>query len=225
LKKDRQAQFPGGVVLSEFWVLSFHFMMLGISLAVPVGPIKLEMIKRGLTGGFWPSWLVGLGAASADFIFMLTIFLGLSPFLQHTIVQITMLFAGIIMLSYLGISTIKMAWSQKRLLSVKKEKPEQKPYWTGFILALMNPFNFLFWFGIYGGTLQSISSDFEWWINACLSLFIIAGIILWNINVAFTVHFFRTLVNDTTVRVMTGLAGAGLLGFACHLFFQLLKVI
>lgn len=200
-------------------------MMLGISLAVPVGPIKLEMIKRGLSGGFWPSWLVGLGAVSADFIFMLIIFLGLSPFLQSTFVQITMLVVGIIMLMFLGISTIRTAWSQQRILSVKQEKPEHKPYWTGFILALMNPFNFLFWFGIYGGTLQNMPSDTEWRVNAYLSLFIIAGIILWNINVAFTVHFFRTLINDITVRVMTALAGAGLLGFGCHLFIQLLRSI
>ncbi|WP_077362098.1 LysE family transporter [Fictibacillus arsenicus] len=211
--------------MSEFWVLSFHFMMLGISLAVPVGPIKLEMIKRGLSGGFWPSWLVGLGAASADFIFMLIIFLGLSPFLQNTFVQTTMLVIGIIMLMVLGISTIRTAWLQQRFLAGNEEKPEQKPYWTGFLLALMNPFNFLFWFGIYGGTLQNIPSDTEWWVNAYLSLFIIVGIILWNINVAFTVHFFRTLINEITVRVMTGLAGAGLLGFACHLFIQLLKSI
>ncbi|OOE13136.1 hypothetical protein UN64_09600 [Fictibacillus arsenicus] len=200
-------------------------MMLGISLAVPVGPIKLEMIKRGLSGGFWPSWLVGLGAASADFIFMLIIFLGLSPFLQNTFVQTTMLVIGIIMLMVLGISTIRTAWLQQRFLAGNEEKPEQKPYWTGFLLALMNPFNFLFWFGIYGGTLQNIPSDTEWWVNAYLSLFIIVGIILWNINVAFTVHFFRTLINEITVRVMTGLAGAGLLGFACHLFIQLLKSI
>jgi threonine/homoserine/homoserine lactone efflux protein len=211
--------------LSEFWILSFHFIMLGISLAVPVGPIKLEMIKRGLSGGFWPSWLVGLGAVSADFIFMLIIFLGLSPFLQNTFVQTTMLVIGIIMLTVLGISTIRTAWLQQRFLAENEEKPEQKPYWTGFLLALMNPFNFLFWFGIYGGTLQNIPSDTEWWVNAYLSMFIIAGIILWNINVAFTVHFFRSLISDTSVRVMTGLAGAGLLGFACHLFIQLLNSI
>ncbi|WP_226537244.1 LysE family transporter [Fictibacillus halophilus] len=209
--------------MSEFWVLSFQFMMLGISLAVPVGPIKLEMIKRGLSGGFWPSWLVGLGAVSADFIFMLIIFLGLSPFLQNNFVQIAMLVTGIIMLMFLGISTIRKAWSEKRLHSMNEEKPEHKPYWTGFVLALMNPFNFLFWFGIYGGTLQNIPIGSAWWVNALLSLFIIAGIILWNINVAFTLHFFRTFINDITIRVMTGLAGAGLLGFACHLFIQLFK--
>lgn len=211
--------------MSEFWILSLHFMMLGISLAVPIGPIKIEMIKRGLAGGFWPSWQVGLGAVSADFIFMLIIFLGLSPFLHHIFIQFTMLFAGMIMLTYLGISTIKKAWLQKDFLSIMKENTDQKPYWTGFILALMNPFNFLFWFGIYGGTLQNVPVEFEWWLMGFLSLFIIAGIVLWNINVAFTVHFFRTLINDTTVRVMTGLAGAGLLGFAFHLFIKFLNSI
>ncbi|MCM3719255.1 LysE family transporter [Fictibacillus phosphorivorans] len=210
--------------MSEFWLLSLHFMMLGISLAIPVGPIKLEMIKRGLSGGFWPSWLVGLGAVSADFIFMLIVFLGLSPFLQNHFVQIVMLVVGIIMLIVLGISTIKTAWSEKTMLILNEETPSQQPYWTGFTIALMNPINFLFWLGIYGGTLQDMPTN-ELWIQALLSLMIIAGIILWNINVAFAVHFFRLLINDRSIRVLTGLAGAGLLVFAYHLLVQLVKQI
>lgn len=209
--------------MGDIWVICIHFMMLGISLAVPVGPIKLEMIKRGLTGGFWSSWLVGLGAVSADFIMMFTIFLGLSPFLQNNMVQIGMLIAGTIILSYLGTSTIIESFSKKNILLLNENKLRQHPFWTGFILALMNPFNFVFWFGVYGGTLQSIPPQFSRWITAGLSLFIIAGIILWNINIAFTVHYFRTLINEKVIRWMTGLAGAGLLGFACHLFLKLLK--
>jgi threonine/homoserine/homoserine lactone efflux protein len=212
----------GGMRLGEFWVLSIHFMMLGISLAVPVGPINLEMIKRGLLGGFWPSWFVGLGAVNIDFLYMFTIFLGLSPFLQNSLVQTGMLSAGILMLSYLGVTSIKEALFSKKLYQTNNSEPTIQPYWTGFLLALMNPFNFVFWFGIYGVALQSIPLHFNMWKSAGLSLFIIVGIIIWNVNIAFTVHFFRTLINETVLKWLTVLAGACLLGFAYRLFLKLL---
>jgi threonine/homoserine/homoserine lactone efflux protein len=210
--------------LNEFLQVSVHFIVLGISLAAPVGPIKLEMIKRGLNSGFWPSWLVGLGAATADLIFMFSIFLGLAPFLQVDWVQKTMMLIGISMLIFLGISTFKGALKQQKQLVFVESKLDQAPYWTGFLLALMNPYNFVFWFGVYGGALQSVSVYYGSAAICMLSLFIIAGIVLWNINVAFTAHFFRSLINETMIRMIMILAGMGLLGFACHLGFQLWRM-
>lgn len=208
--------------MSDFMLLSIHFIVLGISLAVPVGPIKFEMIRRGLSGGFWPSWLVGLGAVCADFIFMFLVFIGLAPFLQYQPVQLAMLSIGIVMLGYLGSTTIKSAFSSKALLHNKNHTINKNPFWTGFIIALMNPYNFMFWFGVYGGALQSIPSSTGELVKVGLSLCIIAGIILWNLNVAFTVHFFRSLVNENTVRWITGLAGLGLIGFSGFLLYKLL---
>ncbi|MBY6036530.1 LysE family translocator [Fictibacillus nanhaiensis] len=208
----------------DYWVMSFHFIMLGISLAAPVGPIKLEMIKKGVHGGFWPSWLVGLGAASADLIFMASIFLGLSPFLRIHVVQIGMLLIGIGMLTTLGISSIKEAITSKITLHLDGNQSTSKaPYWTGFLLALMNPFNFVFWFGVYGGALQAIPPHYGEITAIQFSLFIIAGIVLWNVNIAFTVHYFRTLINEYVIRWITGLAGLGLVGFAIHLTAKLIR--
>ncbi len=193
--------------------------MLGISLAIPIGPIKLEMIKHGLYGGFWPSWLVGIGAVCADILFMSFIFLGLSPFLHDKWITICMLLTGIIMLSYLGISTIRSSVS----LSLVKENitDVKKPFWTGFVIAVMNPYNLMFWFGVYGGSLQSIPSTSSNMIRIGLSFCIIVGIILWNLNVAFTVHFFRTLINDFTIRWLIRFAGIGLLAFSSFLTYKL----
>lgn len=207
--------------MSDYSTLCIHFMMLGISLAAPVGPIKLEMLKRGLSGGFWPSWLVGLGAVSADFLFMSSIFLGLSPFLQEAMVQIIMLFVGIFMLAYLGISTVKGALLNRKLLQLEADPTLKTPYLTGFSLALLNPFNFVFWFGVYGGALQSIPSHFGIFAAAFLSMFILLGIVLWNVNIAFTVHFFRKLINETLIRWMTIFAGIALIGFAINLVWKL----
>ncbi|MED1863048.1 LysE family transporter [Fictibacillus nanhaiensis] len=206
--------------MNEIMILSIHFVMLGISLAIPIGPIKLEMIKHGLYGGFWPSWLVGIGAVCADILFMSFIFLGLSPFLHHKWVTTCMLLTGIIMLSYLGISTIRNSVSSLHLIK-ENNKNVNKPFWTGFVIALMNPYNFMFWFGVYGGSLQSIPSTSSVTIRIGLSFCIIIGIILWNLNVAFTVHFFRTLIKEVTIRWVARLAGIGLLAFSSFLAFKL----
>lgn len=31
------------------------YIVLGLSLSIPVGPINIEMIKRGIKNGFWHS--------------------------------------------------------------------------------------------------------------------------------------------------------------------------
>lgn len=42
--------------------------MIGLAIALPVGPVITELIRRGLRGGFLQAWLVGLGAAASHAI-------------------------------------------------------------------------------------------------------------------------------------------------------------
>lgn len=69
-------------------ILIIHLVVLGISLAAPLGPIKVEMIKRGIAGGFWPSWLIGLGGVTGDFLFLVVIYLGAEHLFQHHFVVV-----------------------------------------------------------------------------------------------------------------------------------------
>ncbi|MGC5325394.1 LysE family transporter [Brevibacillus sp. SYSU BS000544] len=55
----------------------FQYIVFGISLAISIGPVNIELIKQGITRGFLPSWLVGIGGMSADFVILSIIFLGL----------------------------------------------------------------------------------------------------------------------------------------------------
>lgn len=47
------------------WQVVLQGMGVGVALAAPIGPINLEIIRRGLSGGFARGWLVGLGAVAA----------------------------------------------------------------------------------------------------------------------------------------------------------------
>ncbi len=52
----------------------FSYLLLGISLSAPVGPIHIAQINKGIKNGFLSAWLVGVGAMFADVIMMLFIY-------------------------------------------------------------------------------------------------------------------------------------------------------
>ncbi|ART77003.1 amino acid transporter [Sutcliffiella horikoshii] len=186
------------------WTI-LHFMVLGISLAAPVGPINLEMIKRGISSGFFASWLVGLGGMTADIIFLLIILIGLAPYLQIEWVELCMYGIGGGLLLYLGITTIYGSFPKRKILELG-QPIQRNSFLVGFSIAAFNPINFVFWFGIFGSSIQSLSE--KSWIIAlvgCLSLLL--GIFLWNLNIAFTVHFARAFIKEKILKAVNLAAG------------------
>ena len=56
--------------------LLFKGFSLGVSVALPPGPISAEMVRPGLERGFLPAWALGLGACSGDFLWAVAVSLG-----------------------------------------------------------------------------------------------------------------------------------------------------
>ncbi|UNL86932.1 LysE family translocator [Priestia koreensis] len=204
------------------WIMIVQYMVLGISLAAPVGPINLEMIKRGISGGFWSSWLVGLGGMTVDLLFMLFIFWGLTPYLQKEGVLLIVYGAGALMLLWVGFQSIKQSFSST-FGAQMDETRSHKSYLTGFLIAMTNPLNIIFWFGVYGSTLSETLQAHSLGTSLLYSGFILLGVLLWNLNVAFTVHFSRRLLHETILRLITFSAGAVLVYFGFKFLFQFIS--
>ena len=77
-------------------------ILLGLSLAAPIGPVNVEIIKRGLNSGFKQAFLTGAGAMCADATYLILIFFGLTSFLNFDFMKIFLGIAGSIILIYLG---------------------------------------------------------------------------------------------------------------------------
>ncbi|MBO9128175.1 LysE family transporter [Bacillus sp. 165] len=192
-------------------------IVLGVSLAAPVGPINVEMLKRGIEQGFWHAWMVGIGGMTADIIYMLLIYFGLSSFFMHTYVQVFMYSIGFFLLLQLGLSSLKQGISQKEMKYIKKEMGGiRESFFSGFSIALSNPLNLIFWFGVYGSTLSSLLTKVDRTEAVVYSFCIILGIILWNLNIAFSVHFGRTLLTQRSLNYITAGAGLVLIGYSIH---------
>lgn len=201
-------------------------IVLGISLAAPVGPIKLEMIKRGITGGFWPAMLVGIGAITVDLILMFGIFLGLITFLESDLFSALLSAAGCFLLGRLGIKSILRSLSAEKMIGINNEKKNAAgSYWTGFFIALGNPFIFVFWLGVYGSSLTSLGPHHSFAYILIYSLLIIGGVTLWNLNLALTVHFIREYIHDKMLKTVTFFAGIFLLFFSMKLLLQVVHYV
>jgi threonine/homoserine/homoserine lactone efflux protein len=203
------------------------FIVLGFSLAIPVGAVTIEMLKRGMRSGFLRSWLVGLGAMSADVVLMLLIYFGITNFLTGLLAQLVIWLLGFIVLVYLGVSSIRDAFQAIDIKLGGRRKLDSllESYLAGFAIAISNPMNIVFWVGVYGAvlakTLQTLSGEKVLWYSS--GIFI--GIAIWDLFVASSAHFGRGFVGEQFMKWFSVAAGLALIIFGLSFGWQAIVVL
>ncbi|MBI3084959.1 MAG: LysE family transporter, partial [candidate division NC10 bacterium] len=81
--------------------------LIGVAIALPVGPVITEVIRRGLRAGFLPAWQVGLGAAASHAILVSLTLLGVVALLDRPIWHTILGSAGVLVLGYLGVDALR----------------------------------------------------------------------------------------------------------------------
>jgi len=211
-------------------ITAISAIILGISLAAPVGPICLEIINRTLRNGFLGGIAVGIGGMTADALFMTTIYFGLGSLLTHEITQLCLYLCGCLFLAYLSIRTFQKApeslWKDRHL-----NRPKKTIFWncfyTGLMIALINPINIMFWFGIYGSVLSELIQQSSDSVILWHSLLIFTGILLWNMNLSFLTHFSSFLMKPKVLKWLNFTAASMLAYFSIHFgiqFYHLISV-
>jgi len=125
-------------------------LLIGLAIAVPVGPIGVLCIRRTLAQGRLTGFLSGLGAATADALYGSIAGFGL-VFLSNFLVeqQIWLRIVGGVFLLYLGMRTF-LAKS-----ATKAVRPEAKSFFKAYLstllLTLTNPLTILSFAAIFAG--------------------------------------------------------------------------
>jgi threonine/homoserine/homoserine lactone efflux protein len=213
-----------GVKKMEYIISIFQYIILGLSLAAPIGPMNMEVLKRGFTEGFISSWLVGLGGLAGDVIILISIFFGFRDLIQNIWIQSFMYIVGIAMLSYLGITSITTAFKIKFNPTGFNRGNSRNAFLSGFIISIANPISLIFWFGVYGTSLQVLISTHSLLFAIICSFSIIVGLFLWNLNLVLTVHFSKRVLNEKVMRGITFIAGITLICFGIKFLFRLMKL-
>ncbi|MED1468801.1 LysE family translocator [Bacillus salipaludis] len=200
------------------------YILLGLSLAAPIGPINAAQIDRGIRSGFMHSWLIGVGAVVADGVYMLIVYIGVVQFLEAPIVQTFLWLFGCFVLVYTGIESILKAGTLS-LEYTRKKEPLIKSFFSGFFMSISNPLTILFWLGIYGSVLAKTAATSTNGELIIYSTAIFIGLLLWDITMAGVSSSFRNFLTSRLLVMISLLSGLSLIGFGLYFGFQAFQIL
>ncbi len=186
-------------------------LIIGLSIAAPVGPIGVLCIRRTLAEGRVSGFFSGLGAATADAVYGSIAGFGLT-FISNFLInqQIWLRLIGGMFLCYLGVKTF-LDKPAKEGVSIN-EKNLIGVYASTFFLTLTNPMTILSFAAIFAGL--GLASTGGNYISAGILVFgVFIGSALWWLILSLGTGFFRTKFNPNKLRWVNKISGIIILGF------------
>lgn len=151
---------------------------IGLSLAVPPGPmnalIAAESVKRSYMGGI----KLGMGAMTADAIFLVITLVGVSVLFTGDIVKMIVSAAGALILVFMATGILR---NFNRPLEESSKSEVSRPYLTGLTVGVTNPAQILWWITAGAALITNFNA-------AGIAGFFI-GIALWVTSFSVTLHF------------------------------------
>lgn len=195
-------------------------LLIGFSIAAPVGPIGVLCIRRTLAQGQWVGLLSGLGAATADAIYGSFAACGLtllSAILEDQAVLFRLL--GGLFLVYLGIKTV-LSKPAEQAASVQSRKGLLGAYLSTVLLTLTNPATIASFAAIFAGLgLASTGGDLGSGVVLVAGVF--AGSALWWLLLSGGVGLLRSRINLRGLKWINRISGIVLIAFGLVAFASL----
>jgi len=178
-------------------------LIIGFSLALPVGPIALLLIRRTLARGMLAGLLSGFGAATADLVYGAIAGFGLSVVSNFLIEnQIALRVAGGILLGYLG-ARIFLSVPLPRT-NEEERRGLAKYYLSAFVLTLTNPLTFLAFAAILAAAGVAAARTVD---VAALVVGVFCGSALWWLMLSGIVSFFHGSLSLNGIRMVNRISG------------------
>jgi threonine/homoserine/homoserine lactone efflux protein len=191
-------------------------LLIGFSIAAPVGPIGILCIRRTLAGGRATGFVSGLGAATADAFYGSVAGFGLAFISSFLISQGTWLrLLGGAFLIYLGVKTLLA-----RPAASSAGEPAPLPtgglfgaYASTFFLTLTNPLTILSFAAVFAGLGIGSRSSAEFLSAGLLVLGVFAGSGAWWFTLSSAASWMRTRLSGRGLLWINRISGLIILGF------------
>jgi threonine/homoserine/homoserine lactone efflux protein len=198
----------------------FKGLIIGFSIAAPVGPIGVRCIRRSLEQGTLAGLTAGLGAATADAVYGCIAGFGLtavSGFLVRQQFWLALVGGGF--LCYLGVRTfLSRPAEQAATLGTGSLAAT---YGTTFLLTLSNPATILSFVAVFAGFGLGQAADYAAAIVLVLGVF--TGSALWWMILSGGVGLIRNRVSVQWMKAINRLSGCILLAFGLYALSRLIK--
>jgi threonine/homoserine/homoserine lactone efflux protein len=188
-------------------------VIIGFSIAAPVGPIGVLCIRRSWADGRRIGLATGLGAATADAAYGAVAGFGLTIISSFLVGHRLWLgFLGGLFLCYLGLRTF---------ISKPAEQAAEvrsgglfSAYLSTLFLTLTNPMTILSFAAVFAGFGLAASPDF--FSASTLVAGVFTGSALWWLLLSSGVALFRSRINAGWMRAVNRLSGAVILAFGLY---------
>ncbi|MCL4303883.1 MAG: LysE family translocator [Anaerolineae bacterium] len=196
-------------------------LIIGFSIAAPVGPIGVLCIRRTLTQGRWAGLLSGLGAATADAFYGSVAGFGLTVISALLIgQQFWFSLIGGVFLCYLGGKTF--AARPAETAAQNKGQGMIRAYVSTLFLTLTNPATILSFAAIFAGLgLANASGDYSSASIMVLGVFL--GSALWWLILSGGVSLLRNKFTPDKLGWVNKISGVIIAGFGLAVLLSLLR--
>ena len=187
-------------------------LVIGFSIAAPVGPIGVLCIRRTLADGRLAGLMTGLGAACADAVYGAIAAFGLTWLTQALIgQQLWIRVIGGAFLIYLGVRTF-------RARPAEREAPRgRKGLWgafaSTFVLTLTNPMTILSFMAVFAGLGLSAGTGGGAAAAALMVLGVLCGSAAWWLLLSGGVSVVRERFDAGALRWVNRVSGTLITGF------------
>ena len=181
-------------------------LIIGFSIAAPVGPIGVLCIRRTLAYGRASGLATGMGVATADGFYGMVAGFSLT-FISNLLVsqQLLIRLIGGTFICYLGIKTLlsKPGGNSEKIGG----KGLAGTYISTFFLTLTNPLTIMFFAAVFAGLGLGSSSGTSYSSASLMVFGVFLGSALWWIILTTAVSFFRSRLNSLGLRWINFISG------------------
>ncbi len=188
-------------------------LVVGFSIAAPVGPIGVLCIRRSLAGGVAMGLATGLGAATADAAYGCVAGFGLTAVSSFLVQRQTWLaLIGGVFLCYLGVRTFLSKPASETTQSSSRSL--LSAYTSTVVLTLTNPATILSFVAVFAGL--GLGANASYLAAASLVFGVFTGSALWWLILSNGIGLLRSRVNSAWMQAINRLSGVALLAFGLY---------
>ncbi len=186
-------------------------LILGFSVAAPIGPIGVLCIRRTLTAGYAVGLAVGVGATVADLLFATVAVFGLAATAEALVaLQVPLRWLGAAVLWFLAVRALRLEVAP--VASRRDAVATTAGFLTGFGLLITNPVAILFFASIFAGLGLTGAEPSVANTVAVLGGVFLGGTAWWAI-LAGGVSVFRDRIGPRALRAVNALSAVLLAAF------------
>jgi chemosensory pili system protein ChpE len=201
---------------------------LGLAYGSAPGAVNAETIRRGVSRGFRPAFLVQVGSLLGDVGWAVLALAGLAVVLRDTTLRATLGVAGALLLLW-------FAWSALRGAATASGEPESEAQaararslgalGTGVLFSVANPFGPVFWLGVGGGLAAGGAVDQT--VGGAVAFIgaFTVGALVWAISVSSLLGFARRWATPRLFRVVDVACGLAFGFFGIRLLLDSIGVL